>query len=108
MCSLTRALQLIETSAYTVLASGSEPGKNGLIAFGRAVHPLLVIAGSADVVRILAGDPNPDTLRTALLYLRDNADAIAAFTATDPQLNGWLAWLMGRTKELLAKIGVRL
>jgi hypothetical protein len=33
--------------------------------------PLLILAGAADVALILAGDAQADTLRVALVYLRD-------------------------------------
>jgi hypothetical protein len=98
---LARSLADLDTTAYSLLASGGETGKNGLIAFGRALHPILAMAGSADVALILAGNPHADTLRVTLTYVRDNADAIAAFAASDPQMSTWLSWLLDRARRLL-------
>jgi hypothetical protein len=103
--SLSRALTEIDTQALSLLASGSETGRNGLIAFGRALHPLLILAGSVDVVLMVSGNAQADTLRTTISYLRDNADAIAAFAASDPQLSTWLTWLLGRSHDLLRDMG---
>ena len=88
--SLLRAFNEFGTESLSLIASGSETAKNGVIAFGRAVHPLLILAGGVDVIRMLAGDAQVDTLRMTLNYLHDNGPAVAAFASIDPQLSSWL------------------
>ena len=99
--SLTRALEELEYWSLPLVSGGYETGKNGLIAMGRTLHPTLVLAGAADVARILAGDVQADTLRTALLYFHENAKPIVAFAVSDSQMREWLEWLTVRTGQLL-------
>ena len=97
--SLNRALDDLPFQTFSVISGGYETGRNGLIAIGRALHPLLIVAGAADIARILAGDAQADTLRVALVYLRDNANTILALAASDRQMAEWLAWLIERARQ---------
>jgi hypothetical protein len=97
--SLNRALDDLPFQTLSVISGGYETGRNGLIAIVRAIHPLLILAGAADIARILAGDAQADTLRTALIYLRDNENTILALAASDRQMAEWLAWSIARARQ---------
>jgi hypothetical protein len=92
--SLNRAIEELDAKTFAFLAGAVETGKNGLIAFGRAFHPVILLTGGVDAALTLGGDPNAETLRATLLYLHNNAHAIFAFAASDPQLTAWLSWLI--------------
>jgi hypothetical protein len=97
--SLTRALEDWDAKTFALLAGGVETGKNGLIGFGRALHPVVLSAAGVDLALTLAGIPNAETLRATALYLHDNGDAVTAFIASDPQLSEWLLWLIERARR---------
>jgi hypothetical protein len=97
--AIGRAYDEKDAIGFALLAAGMETGKNGIIAFGRALHPVLLTAGAVDIALTLAGDPSADTLRLACIYLRDNADAVCAIAASDPQLNAWVNWLISRIRR---------
>ena len=97
--SLNRALDGLPFQTLSVISGGYETGRNGLIAVARAVHPLLILAGAADIARVLAGDAQADTLRMALIYLRDNENTILALAASDRQMAEWLAWSIVRARQ---------
>jgi hypothetical protein len=97
--SLNRALEDLPYQTLSVISGGYETGRNGLIAIGRVLHPLLILTGAADISLILAGDAQADTLRVALVYLRDNANTILALAASDQQMAEWLAWLIARARQ---------
>ncbi|MGZ9074126.1 MAG: hypothetical protein ACXW3G_14745, partial [Rhodoplanes sp.] len=56
----------------------------------------------------LAGDPNAETLRAALTYIVQNANALAAFAAHDPQLKAWLDRLISEIRRNIpdTKVGL--
>jgi hypothetical protein len=99
--SLTRAFEDLDAKTFAVLVAGVETGKNGLIAFGRALHPVILSFGSVDLAMTLAGVPNAETLRATALYLHNNGDALIAFVASDPQLSEWLLWLIERARRFV-------
>jgi hypothetical protein len=99
--SLTRVFEDLDAKTFAVLVAGVETGKNGLIAFGRALHPVVLSFAAADLALTLAGEPNAETLRATALYLHDNRDALIAFVASDPQLSEWLLWLIERARGLV-------
>jgi hypothetical protein len=66
---------------------------------GQPRQLLFLLTGAVDCARVLAGDVQADTLRVALVYLHDNATTIAAFAASDPQMNEWLVWLITRITQ---------
>jgi hypothetical protein len=105
IASLARAFDDLDIKAVTLLSSGSETARNSLIAFGRAVHPIVVLTEGAAMIAILAGSPYPQILTTSLLFIRDNADAIMAFAASDPELSQWLVWLIERSNKFLREFG---
>jgi hypothetical protein len=75
--SLARAFDDLDARSFALLTASLETGKNGVIAFGRALHPVLIAAGAIDIARSLAGDPGLDTLRAACLYAaRQRASAM--------------------------------
>jgi len=94
--ALVRAFEDGDAKGFALLTAGFETGKNGIIAFGRALHPVLLAAGAVDIARALLGDASADTLRAATVYLRDNAEPLIGLAASDPQLSIWLEWLISR------------
>jgi hypothetical protein len=99
---LTRAFEDLDAKTFAVLVAGVETGKNGLIAFGRALHPVMLSFAAADLALTLAGERNAETLRATVLYLHDNRDAVAAFIASDPQLSEWLLWLIEGARRFVS------
>ncbi len=94
--ALTRAFDELNATALPLMSSGWEAGRNALIGFGRhGMHRLEQVGLVVDLALIFTGVEHPETLHTAAAFLRDNAQAIAAFAASDPTLRDWLAWAAG-------------
>ena len=106
--SLVRAFEDLDTRAIGLISSGSETAKNSLIAFGRAIHPIIVLSEGTAMIAILMNSSHPEILKAALIYLRDNAESITAFAASDPELSRWIVWLIDRTKKFLDEFGEKL
>jgi hypothetical protein len=105
IASLVRAFEELDTRAITLLSSGSETAKNSLISFGRAVHPVVVIAEGSTLIGVVMNLPHPEILKTALVYLHENAAVITAFAASDPELSRWIVWLIAKTRQFLKEFG---
>jgi hypothetical protein len=102
--SLTRALEDCPAKTFSLLVGSVETGKNSLIGFGRALNTVVLSATSIDLaLTALIGVPDADILRAAALYLHHNADAVAAFIASDPQLSEWLLWWIERAHRFVGR-----
>ena len=102
--TLYRALDAADERTIALVAAGVSTATRSIVAFGRAVAPIIgpvAIASTLAGVNLsnLAGDPNAETLRAALTYIVQNADAIAAFATHDPQLKTWLDWLISEIRR---------
>lgn len=103
---IDRALDASDEKTIMVLGAATAMATRSVVSFGRAVSPLLppalavsyVVGSPLDVGMKLSGDPNWESLRAAMLYLRDNADALASFANHDPVMRRWLEWLIDQIK----------
>jgi hypothetical protein len=96
---INRALEVADDATYALLSASVAAATRGIVAFGRAVGPLVagtaVVSGLTGVnVLTLGGDPNAEALRAALTYLAHNGNSLLAFAAHDAQLKVWLGWLL--------------
>jgi hypothetical protein len=101
---LDRALDRTDDQTLALVTASVSAATRSIVAFGRAVAP--VAAGTAIVASLtgvnlgtLTGDPNAETLRAALFYMRENANALAAFASHDAQLKVWLDWLISEIRR---------
>jgi hypothetical protein len=103
---IDRALDVPDEKTHMILGAATAVATRSVVSFGRAVAPLLphaLVVGAAvgsplDVGMKLSGDPNWESLRAAMLYLRDNADALASFASHDHVMRRWLEWLIDQIK----------
>jgi hypothetical protein len=99
--SLVEALRQPDHLAFSLVSAAYETGKNGLIAFGRAVHPFAEIGAATAVASAALGHPpDGEVLLAAVAYLRANGPEIVAFAEIDPQLRSWLGWLLSEMAKL--------
>lgn len=99
---IDRALSVSDERTMALVGSATAVATRSVVAFGRAVSPLVrpVVVGGAlfgapvEVAMKLSGDPNWETIRAAMIFLRDNAPALASFAGHDPVLRRWLEWLI--------------
>lgn len=103
---IDRALDVPDEKTHMILGAATAVATRSVVSFGRAVAPLLppalavgaVVGSPLDVGMKLSGDPNWESLRAAMLYLRDNADALASFASHDHVMRRWLEWLIDQIK----------
>ena len=103
---IDRALDSADDKTIALVAAGVATATRSIVAFGRAVAPLVspavIFTGVTGVTLLnLAGDPNAETLRAALTYIVENANALAAFASHDAQLKVWLDWLISEIRRNL-------
>lgn len=103
---IDRALNTSDEKTIALVGSATAVATRSVVSFGRAVAPLLgpIVVGSAvigtplDIAMKLSGDPNWETLRAAMIFLRDNANVLASFAGHDPVMRRWLEWLIDQIK----------
>lgn len=104
--AIDRAFDIWDERTLHLLGAATAVATRGVVSFGRAIQPVLpyavtvsALTGSPiDVAMKLTGDPNWETLRAAMLYLRENADALAIFASHDQILRRWLEWTIDQIK----------
>ena len=102
--AIDRALDTSDEMTLALIGAAVAAATRSVIAFGRAVVPIVMGTAVASTltginVSTLMGDPNAETLRAALTYLVQNANALAAFATHDAQLKVWLDWLISEIRR---------
>ncbi len=102
--SIDRTLDVVDEKTTALVGAAVAVGTRSIIAFGRAVAPLVapaVVVSSLTGVNLstLMGDANGEAIRAAATYLAQNANALSAFASHDAQLKLWLDWLISEIKR---------
>lgn len=102
--AIDRALDKADEKTFALITAGVATGTHSIVAFGRAVAPFVTASAvGASLTGLnafdLAGDPNAETVKAALIYIVENADALAAFASHDAQLKVWLDWLISEIRR---------
>lgn len=101
---LDRALDQADERTVALVGAGVATATEGIVAFGRAVTPFVVVAATAAgvsgyTIKDLVGDPNAEALKAALSYLIQNGRTLLAFACHNPQLQAWLEWLIEEVRR---------
>jgi hypothetical protein len=101
--AIDRALDTADDKTLALVSAAVGTTTRSVVAFGRAaalVVTTMAVVASASGANIsnLAGDPNAETIRTAIKFLLENANAISAFAAHDNRLQAWLDWLISEIR----------
>jgi hypothetical protein len=103
---IDRALDASDEKTIVLAGAATAVATRSIVSFGRALAagwlPLTiasaVVGTPVDITMKLSGDPNWETIRAAMIYLRDNASALSAFASHDPVMRRWLEWLIEQIK----------
>lgn len=105
---LRRALMEVDERGGLVVGSAVQWVTRAVYQFYVALKRDPVLLGLApfgvDAVMKLSGDPNWETLRASMIFLKGNAHAIVMMVDSDPTWRRWMEWLSDQVAEALRKV----